>query len=75
MRKASRTIGPAVAAALPERILVMHDPADDVARLADLKAVLATHPPSDEIMRPGAGHDGILFQLDVFRAVSKFAAA
>jgi len=65
----------AVADALPPRILVMHDPADDVARLADLKAVLAAHPPSEEILRPGAGHDGILFQLDVFRAVSKFASA
>ena len=64
-----------VAAALPARMLLMHDPADDIARLDDLKAVLAAHPPSEEILRPGAGHDGILFQLDVFRAVSRFASA
>ena len=65
----------AVASSLPDRLLLMHDPADDIARLADLKAVLAAHPPSEEILKPGAGHDGILFQLDVFRTVAKFAAA
>ncbi|MBL6854422.1 MAG: alpha/beta fold hydrolase [Alphaproteobacteria bacterium] len=63
-----------VASSLPDRLLLVHDPADDVTRLADLKAVLAEHPPSEEIMRPGAGHDEILFQLDVGRAVAKFAS-
>jgi len=64
----------AVASSLPGRLLVMHDPADDIARLADLRAVLATRPPGEEVLKPGAGHDGILFQLDVFRTVAKFAA-
>ncbi len=52
----------------------MHDPQDEVARLADLKYELARHPASDELIRPRAGHDGILFQLEVGRAVAKFAA-
>lgn len=63
----------AVAPALPDRILLVHDPADEIARPADLKAVLAARPPSEELLRPGAGHDGILFQLEVGRAVAKFA--
>jgi len=62
------------AAALPSRLLLIHDPADDITRLADLKSVLAAHPASEEMLRPGAGHDGILFQLEVGRAAAKFAA-
>src|SRR3569832_1668972 len=61
-----------VAPSLPDRTLLMHDPADDTARLADLRNVLAAHPPSEEVMRPGAGHDGILFLLDVGRVVVFF---
>ena len=64
----------AVASHLPARILLVHDPEDEIARLADLKYELASHPASDELIRPRAGHDGILFQLEVGRAVAKFAA-
>jgi len=64
----------AVAANLPERLLLIHDPADEIAPLADLKSALAAHPPSEELLRPGAGHDAILFQLEVGRAAAKFAA-
>ncbi len=64
----------AVASHLPERILLVHDPEDEIARLADLKSELKTHPASGELIRPHAGHDGILFQLEVGRAVAKFAA-
>ena len=64
----------AVARHLPQKMLIVHDPADEIARLADLRAELTAQPPSDELLRPGAGHDGILFQLEVGRAVAKFAA-
>ncbi|MEJ0026193.1 MAG: alpha/beta fold hydrolase [Rhizomicrobium sp.] len=64
----------AVAAHLPRRLLLIHDPADAIATLSDLKAELAAHPPSEELLRPGAGHDAILFQLEVGRAAAKFAA-
>ncbi|HEY0301694.1 MAG TPA: hypothetical protein VGC36_10190, partial [Rhizomicrobium sp.] len=64
----------AVAPLLPDRILLVHDPEDEIARLADLKSELKTHPASDELLRPRAGHDGILFQLEVGRAVAKFIA-
>ena len=64
----------AVAHALPQRILLIHDPEDEIARLGDLKSELKTHPASEELIRPRAGHDGILFQLEVGRAVAKFAA-
>jgi len=64
----------AVAGHLPGRILLVHDPEDDIARLSDLRYELAAHPASDELIRPKAGHDGILFQLEVGRAVAKFAA-
>ncbi|MEI9885095.1 MAG: alpha/beta hydrolase [Rhizomicrobium sp.] len=64
----------AVADHLPRRILLVHDPQDGIARLADLKSELKTNPAGDELLRPGAGHDGILFQLEVGRAVAKFAA-
>jgi pimeloyl-ACP methyl ester carboxylesterase len=64
----------AVAASLPARRFLAHDPADAIARLADLRAELAAYPPGEELLRPGAGHDGILFQLDVGRAVAKLAA-
>jgi pimeloyl-ACP methyl ester carboxylesterase len=64
----------AVAHELPKRILLVHDPADEVAKLRDLKCELAVHPGTDELLRPAAGHDGILFQLEVGRAVAKFAA-
>jgi len=64
----------AVAHQLPERILIVHDPADEIARLPDLKTELRARLPSEELLRPGAGHDGILFQLEVGRAVAKFAA-
>jgi pimeloyl-ACP methyl ester carboxylesterase len=64
----------AVATELPARLLLVHDPADAITRLADLRSELAAHPPSEEMLRPGAGHDGILFQLEVGRAVAKFAA-
>ena len=61
----------AVADCLPVRTQVVHDPGDDTARLSDLKAQLTK--PYEELMRPGAGHDGIIFQLEVGRAVSRFA--
>lgn len=64
----------AVASHLPDRVLLVHDPEDEIARLADLKSELKTHPASGELLRPRAGHDGILFQLEVGRAVAKFAA-
>jgi hypothetical protein len=64
----------AVARQLPERIMIVHDPADEIAKLPDLRTELAARPPSEELLRPGAGHDGILFQLEVGRAVAKFAA-
>ena len=70
---AALTIG-AGARHLPQRILLVHDPEDEIARLADLRYELATRPASDELIRPKAGHDGILFQLEVGRAVAKFAA-
>ena len=63
----------AVARHLPARILLVHDPEDEIARLADLRYELAAHPARDELIRPKAGHDGILFQLEVGRAVAKFA--
>lgn len=62
----------AVRDALPKRILTVFDPDDRIAPPAALAATLTA---SEELVRPGAGHDGILFQLDVGRAVSKFAAA
>lgn len=65
----------AVAASLPPRVLLIHDPADAIARLSDLRGELAARPAAEELLRPGAGHDGILFQLDVGRAVAKFASA
>ena len=71
---AALSIG-AVASHLPQRILLVHDPEDEIAKLSDLKYELASHPASDELIRPKAGHDGILFQLEVGRAVAKFAAA
>ena len=61
----------AVADRLPDRTQLVHDPDDPVARLSDLKAQLTK--PHEELLRPGAGHDGILFQLEVGRAVSRFA--
>jgi pimeloyl-ACP methyl ester carboxylesterase len=64
-----------VVSALPPRLFVVHDPADEVARLSDLREELAQHPLVGELLRAGAGHDGILFQLDVGRAVAKFVAA
>jgi pimeloyl-ACP methyl ester carboxylesterase len=64
----------AVARQLPERILIVHDLADEIAKLADLKTELVERASADELLRPGAGHDGILFQLEVGRAVAKFAA-
>ncbi|MEI9992386.1 MAG: alpha/beta fold hydrolase [Rhizomicrobium sp.] len=63
----------AVAAHLPKRLLLIHDPADEIAKLSDLRAELAGLP-SEELLRPGAGHDAILFQLEVGRAAAKFAA-
>jgi pimeloyl-ACP methyl ester carboxylesterase len=65
----------AVARQLPARILLVHDPEDVTARLSDLRYELAAHPASDELLRPNAGHDGILFQLEVGRTVAKFATA
>jgi pimeloyl-ACP methyl ester carboxylesterase len=62
----------AVASELPRKILLVHDPEDQIAKLADLKTELAQCA-ADELLRPGAGHDGILFQLEVGRAVAKFA--
>jgi len=70
---AALSIG-AVARHLPARILLVHDPEDEIAKLSDLRYELASHPASDELLRPGAGHDGILFQLEVGRAVAKFIA-
>jgi pimeloyl-ACP methyl ester carboxylesterase len=64
----------AVAHQLPREILIVHDPADEIAKLSDLRAELAGRPPGEELLRPAAGHDGILFQLEVGRAVAKFAA-
>jgi pimeloyl-ACP methyl ester carboxylesterase len=63
-----------VAAHLPARLMLIHDPADDVTHLADIRAELVAHPPSEELLRPGAGHDAILFQLEVGRAIANFAA-
>jgi pimeloyl-ACP methyl ester carboxylesterase len=63
-----------VADALPARTLLIHDPADTLTRLADIRRELEAHPPSAEMLRDGAGHDAILFQLDVGRAAAKFAA-
>ncbi|HEY0104484.1 MAG TPA: alpha/beta fold hydrolase [Rhizomicrobium sp.] len=64
----------AVARHLPQRLLLVHDPADDVTRLADIRAELAAQTPSEELLCPGAGHDAVLFRLEVGRAVAKFAA-
>jgi pimeloyl-ACP methyl ester carboxylesterase len=61
----------AVAELLPSRTQVVHDPADEMAKLRDLKAQLIK--PHEDLLRPGAGHDGILFQLEVGRAVARFA--
>lgn len=63
----------AVAEHLPDRTQLVHDPADNMAKLPDLKAQLTK--PYEELLRPGAGHDGILFQLEVGRAVARFARA
>jgi pimeloyl-ACP methyl ester carboxylesterase len=65
----------AVARHLPERVLLVHDPQDEIARLADLRYELRMHPAREELIRPKAGHDGILFQLEVGRAVAKFAGS
>ncbi len=70
---ASITIG-AVAASLPKRLLIIHDPADTITPPAALAREFATRPDRTILERPGAGHDGILFQLEVGRAVAKFAA-
>jgi pimeloyl-ACP methyl ester carboxylesterase len=61
----------AVADHLPQRTQLIHDPDDAIAKLPDLKSQLTK--PYEELLRPGAGHDGILFQLEVGRAVSRFA--
>lgn len=61
----------AVADRLPERTQIVHDPDDATAKLSDLKTQLTT--PHEELLRLGAGHDGIIFQLEVGRAVSRFA--
>lgn len=63
-----------VAGSLPTRLLLAHDPGDEIAKLSDLQAALASHPPAEEMIRPGAGHDGILFQREIIRAVAAFAA-
>ena len=66
----------AVAAQLPDRILLAHDPDDAIAKLSDLsgpKTGIASgkrRTPAPRRQR----HDGILFQLEVGRAVAKFAA-
>ena len=63
-----------VVAALPDRLMLIHDPEDPVTRIADIRGALAAHPLWSEMLRDGAGHDAILFQLDVGRAAAKFAA-
>lgn len=67
------TIG-AIVDHLPGRILLAHDPQDSVASLDALRTQLAAHPHHEELLRPGAGHDGILLQLEVGRTVAQFAA-
>ena len=42
----------AVARQLPQRILLVHDPADEIAKLGDLQCELVAHPASDELLRP-----------------------
>lgn len=64
----------AVANALPQRLLVVHDPADTMTRLADIRAELAAHATREELLRDGAGHDAILFQPDTLRAAARFVS-
>ncbi|MBS0472499.1 MAG: alpha/beta fold hydrolase [Proteobacteria bacterium] len=70
---AAVTVG-AVASSLPAHLMIVHDPADTMTRPADLAYELASRPDRTVLERPGAGHDGILFQLEVGRAVAKFLA-
>jgi len=64
----------AVVDALPQRLMLIHDPLDEVTQLADIRSALARHPLWSEMLREGAGHDAILFQLEPGRAAAKFAA-